>query len=455
MTSWRRSAAYRIAIAYAAAFALAMAVLGIVVFWAMHVAFTRQLDATVADEAQTLVAEYRSDGGSELADAIAQRELSRSPGRLLYAVFAPDGRRISGSLETQRPALGVHDITFDDPTEGPDAARGLAIDLSPRERLLVAADREWIEQIDRTILTVFAVGFLIVCLLGLAGALLFGRYLRRRLQSISEGAVAIIAGDIRGRMPVGPNRDEFDQLATTLNQMLERIEGLLTNLRQVSTDIAHDLRSPLTRLRNRLEHGKSTNEDRPEQPLVDEAITRVDEVLGLFASILRIAEVESGETRRFFKPFDVSELARRLFETYAPSVRDSGRTLLSSIEHGLTVFGDRELIAQACANLLENAQLHTPPGTIIRLSLAAAGQKVCLQVNDNGLGVAKADRSKMIERFKRLDASRNTPGHGLGLSLANAVASLHGGRLSIRDSGPGLSATLELPRAKDAILSKP
>lgn len=450
MTDWRRSAAYRIALAYAAAFALAMALLGIVVFWAMHVAFTRQLDATVADEAQTLVAEYRSDGGSELADAIAQRELSHSPGRLLYAVFAPDGRRLHGGLHTVRPSLGVQNIAFDDPREGTDAARALAIDLSPTERLVVAADREWIERIDQTILIVFAVGFLGVCLLGLVGALLFGSYLRRRLQSISDGAITIIGGDIRGRMPVGPRHDEFDQLALTLNRMLERIEGLLTNLRQVSSDIAHDLRSPLTRLRNRLEEGVAAAQGSTSQHLIEETIGRVDEVLSLFASILRIAEVESGETRRFFAPVDISALAQDLFESYAPSVRDGRRTLIASIEPRLSVVGDRELIAQACANLLENAQLHTPPGTIIRLSLVSAGDCVSLQVNDNGLGVGKADRSRMIERFKRLDASRNTPGHGLGLSLVNAVAALHRGRLSFRDSNPGLSATLEFPRSDNA-----
>lgn len=446
MTDWRRSAAYRIALAYAAAFALAMALLGVVVFWAMHVAFTRQLDATVADEAQTLVAEYRSDGGSELADAIAQRELSNSPGRLLYAVFSPDGRRLYGGLHTVRPSLGVQDIAFEDPREGPDAARALAIDLSPTERLVVAADREWIERIDQTILIVFAVGFLGVCLLGLVGALLFGSYLQRRLQSISDGAVAIIGGDIRKRMPVGPRHDEFDQLALTLNRMLERIEGLLTNLRQVSTDIAHDLRSPLTRLRHRLEEGVAAAQGGTSQQLIEETIVRVDEVLSLFSSILRIAEVESGETRRYFTPVDLSALAQDLFESYAPAIRDAGRTLISSIEPGITVMGDRELIGQACANLLENAQLHTPPDTIIRLTLVSSANRFCLQVNDNGPGVVKADRSRMTERFKRLDASRNTPGHGLGLSLVNAVATLHGGQLFFKDSAPGLSATLELPR---------
>ncbi|MEO7504778.1 MAG: HAMP domain-containing sensor histidine kinase [Sphingomicrobium sp.] len=446
MTKWRASAAYRLAIGYSAALAVGMAVLGGIVFLAMHVAFTRQLDATIADEVGTLSTEYRSDGGGELSDAIAQRETSTSPARLLYAVFAPDGRRIHGTLRTARPALGFHDIAFTDPREGPDSARGLAVDLSPNERLLVAADREWIEQIDRTILTVFAAGFMVLCLIGFGGAVLFGAFLRKRLQSISDGAEAIIGGDIRGRMAVGPRGDEFDQLASTLNRMLERIERLLENLRQVSTDVAHDLRTPLARLRNRLEQGASeVGETGTAQAVIGDAIERVDEVLALFGAILRIAEVESGETRRFFAEIDISALTLELAENYAPAIRDGGRDLLWSVEPGLTLTGDKELIAQALANLLENAQRHTPVGTLIRLTLVAVGSSACFQVNDNGPGVAKADRGRIVERFQRLDCSRNTPGHGLGLNLVDAVARIHGGRLVLKDNGPGLVAILELP----------
>ena len=446
MTRWRASAAYRLAIGYSAALAVGMAAIGAIVFLAMHVAFTRQLDATIADESRTLATEYRSDGGGELSDAIAQRESSRSPARLMYAVFAPDGRRIDGALRTARPELGFHDIAFIDPREGPDSARGLAIDLSPGERLLVAADREWIERIDRTILTVFAAGFVGLCLLGFGGAMLFGAYLRRRLQSISDGAEAIIAGDVRGRMTVSPRGDEFDQLALTLNRMLARIEQLLENLRQVSTDIAHDLRTPLAALRNRLEHGVNKVGAAANRKIIQDAIAQVDEVLALFSAILRIAEVESGETRRFFEDVDISALALDLAQSYAPAIRDRGRNLLWSIEPGLTMTGDRELIAQAAANLLENAQCHTPQGTLIRLTLVAVGDTICLQVNDNGPGVDKADRRRIVERFQRLDRSRNTPGHGLGLNLVSAVAKIHGGRLIFKDNGPGLVAILELPQ---------
>ena len=447
MGKWRSSAAYRIAFAYAAAFAAGTALLGIIIFWSMHVAFTHQLDAMIIDEAQTLVSEYKSDGGDgELADAIAQREGSRTPERLLYAVFAPDGRRVMGSLRTDRPALGIHDLSFIDPVEGIDNARGLTIDLSPQRRLLVAADREWIERSDQTVITVFAFGFLGVCALGLAGALALGAYLRRRLRALSDGAGAIMGGDIRRRMPVGPLHDEFDQLAVALNRMLERIEGLLDNLRQVTAGVAHELRTPLSRLRNHLERGASDiGSADPAAPIIEDSLRRVDDILALFAAILRIAEIESGETRRLFERVDLSLLATELAETYAPVARDAGRNLLWSVEPGVTVLGDRELLAQACINLLENAQNHTPSGTLIRLTLIASGGYACLQVTDNGPGIAKADRGRAIQRFIRLDHGRTTNGHGLGLSLVSVVAGQHGGQLLLKDSGPGLAATIQLP----------
>lgn len=443
MTSWRRSTAYRIAFANFVMFALGLAILGAVVFAAIHIAFVRQLDSMVSDEAHTLVDQYRSGGFQELEEAVAVRESSRSPTRMLYAVFAPDGTRLVGSLQTARPHLGVHDITFIEPKEGPDMARGIGIDLSPRERLLVAADREWVERIDRTVIGVFVIGFLVACIAAFGGAMLFGSYLRQRLNAISRTAKVIIGGDIRERMPLSGRGDEFDQLATTLNRMLDRIEGLLENLRQVSSDVAHDLRTPLSRLRTQLELGKQMPSDPVE--VVDGAIAQLDQVLSLFAAILRIAEVEAGETRRFFTTIDMSALTMELAESYAPAVQDQSRTLLSSIEPGLQVLGDRELLAQAAVNLIENAQRHTPPGTLIRVILAETGGSVCLQVIDDGPGVPPADLPRIVKRFARLEASRHTAGYGLGLNLVSAIAKLHGGHLVLRNQDPGLSATIELP----------
>ena len=266
----------------------------------MHIAFTRQLDAMISDEARTLLDEYQAGGIRELGEGIVEREATGSSTRMLYAVFTPDGRRIFGSLRAARPQLGVHDIVFVDPREGPDTARGIGVALAGNQRLLVAADREWIERIDSTVIIVFGIAFLAACLLGLVGATILGGYLQRRLSSFSRTAEAIIAGDIRERVPVSGRRDEFDRLAATLNRMLDRIEGLLANLRQVSSDIAHDLRTPLARLRARLERSAAHNDGGVEAQLIDDAIQQLDHVLALFAAILRISEVESGETRRFF-----------------------------------------------------------------------------------------------------------------------------------------------------------
>lgn len=442
----RSSAAYRIALTNWLAFAAGLALLGVVVFGAMHIAFMHQLDSMISDEAQTLVDEYELGGSRELAEAIAEREMVKSPTRMMYALFAPDGRRIAGSLNSVRPPLGIHDVKFNDPKEGPDDARGVGIDISPRERLLVAADREWIERIDETLIGVFAVAFLAACAAALGGALVLGGYLQRRLRAISQGAEAIIAGDISARMPLSSSDDEFDQVAATLNRMLDRIQNLLENLRQVSSDIAHDLRTPLARLRNSLERGLTDKEhgDRAAQ-VVEDALKRVDEVLSLFAAILRIAEVESGETKRLFKKVDVSELASDLAESYGPALEDAGRSFISAIEPGLATLGDAELLAQAAINLIENAQQHTPAGTVIRLTAVSDRDRVCIQVADTGPGIPTGDFGRVVKRFARLDRSRSTSGYGLGLSLVEAIAKIHGGRLILKDLEPGLAATIELP----------
>jgi signal transduction histidine kinase len=447
MRSWRRSAARRIAFAYFGAFAIGLALLGAVIFAVMHIALTRQLDAMVANEAATLRAEHRSGEEQELREAIVERESSQSATRMLYAVFAPNGRRIDGSFPAQRPsATGVQEIRFNDPREGPDVARGTAIDLSPTERMVVAVDSDWIERVENTVLIVFGAAFVGACLLGFGGAVILGGYLERRLRSLSHSAEGIIGGDIRQRMTVSPRGDEFDQVALNLNRMLDRVEGLLDSLRQVSSGIAHDLRTPLSKLRTRLEQG--ILEGPPgAAAILEDAIRRVDEVLSLFAAILRIAEVEGGETRRFFTPVDLTMLVTELAESFAPSFEDEGQNLLWSVESGVELEGDRELLAQAVINLLENAQRHTPLGSVIRLTLLSSGDSVCVQVVDNGPGVPKADLNRVTKRFSRLESARNREGYGLGLSLVGAVARLHDGRLILKNAEPGLSVIIELPRS--------
>ena len=428
---------------------------GVIVLAVMHFALIARIDSSLSDEVHTLSAEYASGGDRELGEAIVDRQATWSMTRMLYGVYASDGRRIMGSFSASMQPPGFSTAAFYDPHDRRhESARVLSVDLKAGKRLVVAADLDSIEPIETTVLTVLAFALAGVFILGALGAMILGSYLRLRLNSINLSAQAIIGGDISKRMPVGARGDEFDQLGTTLNRMLDRIEGLLDNLRQVSSDIAHDLRTPLSRLRARLEQGLSTCE-RSRTVLVEEAIERVDDVLSLFAAILRIAEVESGETKRLFKLVDLSALVAQLSESYTLSFEDQDRTLLSSIEPEMTVNGDRELIAQAVINLLENAQRHTSPGAIVRITLVRAGPFACIAVVDNGAGVPTSQLHRITQRFARLETDRKTPGHGLGLSLVTAVAALHGGRLVLRNVEPGLSAVFEIPIANNIIKVEP
>ena len=437
------SAAYRISFTYSAALAFAIVLLGTAVYVAADASFKSEQDASIAQESAALVEEYRKQGIGELRTEIALREAGHPTNSFGYALYDSSGRRIAGALNLPRPSAGWADVTFLDPDEGPDPARALASDLHGGLRLVVAADKEPIEQIDRTVLILFSGAFGLVLVLGAAGALLLGGYLRQRLEGISSTARAIVAGDLDRRVPVGPRGDEFDQLGLALNAMLDRIANLLENLRQISSDVAHDLRTPLARLRNQLAEMARQRDGADE--MLARAIHQSDELLALFAAILRISEVEGGALARTFAPVALSALLLDLHDSFLPAVSDGGRVLQSAIEPGLTVRGDRELISQAVINLIDNAQRHTPPGTCILMQAMRCDNCVCLSVSDNGPGVPPRDRSRITHRFARLDVSRTTPGHGLGLNLVSAIAAAHRGALLIEDNEPGLRVTIKLP----------
>lgn len=448
MPKFLSSAAYRIAFAYAAAFAVGIALLGAAVFYAIHLSFVRELDTGLTEEASALREEYSSGGNTELAEAIAKREAADPRDLSAYGVFSATGVRLYGSIDAKMPRLGFADIAIRDHQGRPDIGRSLGVQLKGGERLIVATDLEPVEQVDKTILTIFAAGFAGVIMLGFAAALVLGGYLRRRLEKLSLSAAAIIAGDISHRMPVSRRSDEFDRLAGSLNAMLERNESLLNNLRQVSGDVAHDLRTPLTRLRNQLDAGQQAVEPGTKGgAIISGAIEKVDEILALFAAILRISEIEGGQLAHRFEKVDLSELVNEIAESYAPAIEDQGRTLVWAVEAGITASVDRDLIAQALVNLVENAQRHTPAGSAIAIELRELSSDIALlTVADDGPGVAEADWARITKRFVRLDRSRSTSGYGLGLNLVAAVARMHGGNLTFADNGPGLAASITIPK---------
>ena len=273
----------------------------------------------------------------------------------------------------------------------------------------------------------------------------------------------IMAGDLSGRLPVGRSGDELDRLAENLNAMLERIEALMIGLKEVSDNIAHDLKTPLTRLRNRAEEAlaKSSNEAEYRTAL-ERTIEESDGLIRTFNALLMIARAESGQARDNMDDFDAAEVANGIHELYEPLAEDDGMTLRVKTELA-PLHGNRELISQALANLVENAIKYgkpvpkplsvasplsadtTAPSRDILIEARRDGDQVLLSVTDHGPGIPEADRRHAVERFVRLEASRTLPGSGLGLSLASAVATLHGGDLRLGDAHPGLQATLAIP----------
>lgn len=447
-----RSAANRIALIAFAAFALATLLLGIAILVATHAAFSRQIDSRIAQAAASLETEFQAEGVKAVIDALIERKQS-GPDALDFALFDPRGRKIGGDLEVAIPTPGWHTIEFTDPVEGPDPARSLTTVLRGGYRLVVAEDLSPLEDIDRTVLAMFGIAFAGLMALGIGGAVLLARFLRQRLSAIRMTADAIIAGDLGRRAVVGRNDDEFDRAAASLNTMLDRIADLIANLRQVTGDLAHDLRTPLSRLRNQLETLGSERDESSRRRLIEGTLAQADEVLALFDAILRISEVEEGSLRKAFAEVAISDLIADLGETMALLAEDSARHLVVETTPGLSVTGDRELIAQAVINLVENARRHTPEGSTIRLSARAQDDRVVVAVTDNGPGIPSSERERVQQRFVRLETARSTPGHGLGLSLVRAIAEAHGATLRLDDASPGalrpgLAAAIPFPSPK-------
>ncbi|WP_221227529.1 sensor histidine kinase [Stakelama sediminis] len=439
-----RSAAYRLSFFYTAACAIAILALGSGVYFAAQAAFQQQQDEDLSAEMRVLKREFKEGGRNDVIDAMTRRQASPN-NRFLYALFDGD-RRVAGSLTARRQPVGFSNFTFEDPEEGPDKARGLLMPLDRHDSLLVAIDTESLEALDRTILFLFTGAFSLVLLLGLIGATLLGRHLKRRLDRISETAGAIAAGDLSRRIVHSDRDDEFDRVDNALNAMLDRIVILLENLQQVSGDVAHDLRTPLARLRARIEAALAGPADPVRlREALESAMQQSDDLLGLFNAILRITEIEAGASRSAFQSLNLGELIGIACEMHAPSVEDSGRSLTWHAPADIRIFGDKELIMQAVSNLLDNAVHHTPENTRIEVGLVSADDRVSVSVCDNGPGVPDADLTRVVRRFVRLDRARVTDGHGLGLNLVAAIMQMHGGKLVLSDNGPGLSAELQFP----------
>jgi len=450
-----RSSAFRNGLLYAALFGACTLLLFALVYWQTVGYMQGQLHAMVDSEVQALLAHYRDDGLSGLQGAIADSLESPRATGTHYLLVDAQGRRIAGDLPASMAVLGWSQPSVKRGRSRDDGGDEDAISVVARgvrlaggAKLVVAHDAHQLAELRTRLAYALAWGLALMLLMGAAGGALMGGAALRRVESINRVAARIMGGELSRRIPTRGRGDEFDSLAAHLNRMLDQIERLMQGMREVSSDIAHDLRTPLGRLRQSLETARHEAASAADyRRAIEHAIEQTDHILATFAALLRIAQIESGSRRARFADLDLSQLAQSLAETYAPVAEESAHALSTHIEPGINVRGDRDLLMQGLANLVENALTHTPPGSHIEVTLNAAGGSAVLSVADDGPGIPDAALGKVIQRFYRLEASRSTPGSGLGLSLVAAIADLHGVALDLSDNNPGLRATLRLPLA--------
>lgn len=438
MPSPRLSAAYRITLWQAAALAWTTIAVGAAAYALVDADLRQSRDRRLALEVQMV---SRVPSRAEMLREIRRREGDIAEHRLGYALFDDRGNRIAGQLDVSRPDAGFIDLPVSAGAKETAFRRALSADLASGMALVVAADSAELDRVHRQVILFFLATFGVVMAIGLFSGLVLHRYLRVRLRAIGATADAIVTGDIEWRVPISNRSDEFDNAGRAVNLMLDRVSGLMENLRQVSSDIAHDLRKPLLRLIYQTDHlGRVEG---AEQRVLDLG----DEMLALFTAILRIAEVEGGGIQRNFEPVDLSMLMAEVAESFEPALADDDKVLTWQIEPDVSVMGSRELLAQLASNLLDNARIHTSAGTRVKLSLAG-GDSATLTVADDGPGVSEVDRGKLLQRFFRTESSRTTSGNGLGLSLVAAIAREHGGAVAIEDARPGLRILVTLPQLR-------
>lgn len=461
-----RTTAFRLTLVYLFLFALFAASLLGYFAWNTRRMITEQIATTVNAETGELSDIFDRRGLHGLVFNIENRALR--PGANLYLVTAPNGRAIAGNVGSLAPgvlaATGWSETAYrrlDEQDSADHRALVLVNELPGGFRLLIGRDLEERRRLFGIVAKAAQWSVLIVVVLGLGGGIFVARRVLRRIDAMTGTTQRIMAGDLSGRLPVGRSGDELDRLAENLNAMLERIEALMMGLKEVSDNIAHDLKTPLTRLRNRAEEALAKSGSEAEyRGALERTIEESDGLIRTFNALLMIARAESGQARGNMDDFDAADVANGIHELYEPLAEDDGMTLRVKTS-STPLHGNRELISQALANLVENAiKYGKPVATAQPLSAGAVaaadsrdiliearrdGDSVLLSVTDHGSGIPEADRKHAVERFVRLEASRTQPGSGLGLSLASAVATLHGGELRLADAHPGLTATLAIP----------
>jgi signal transduction histidine kinase len=455
IASFLKTTTFRLALLYAGLFCVSFVLLFGFIYWTADVLATRDRKQIIAADVQGLTDIFQAGGIDGLDEAISERTKPDRVGDGIYLLTSPELEPLSGNAsmwprEAQRDGpwltFDIQQYLFGTPEI--HRAEALHVRLPGGFNLLVGRDMRTQVQFQQAITRSFFASLAIVLGLSVVAGLIMSRTILRRIDSINQAAERIMGGEVKHRMPVRGRHDEFDRLAENLNAMLEEIDRLMGSIRAVTNNIAHDLRSPLNRLRNRLEQ-MLTSKDDPAQhrESVEQAIGDADELLATFNALLSIADAEAGTSRGNLVPVDLEALANDVAELYEAVVEERGLVFEKSIRGPAVVPGNRQLLFQAIANLIDNAAKYGASGGKVRLSLDNDNGAPEIVVADHGPGIPEADRERVLERFVRLDASRTTPGNGLGLSLVAAIARLHSGLLVLEDNYPGLKVSLRFKPA--------
>ncbi|GAB7080651.1 sensor histidine kinase [Megalodesulfovibrio paquesii] len=452
-----RSSTFRLAMLFLCVFGASAMLLLYFIYWTTAGFMERQTVATISAEIQGLRDRYELLGLAGLIQVINERMSDKENRDSLYLLAKPDLSPLAGNLdkwpEVELTESGWLTFAMEGPRRRQEMAMARHFLLNGNFHLLVGRNISEKVGIQHRIIKSLFWGLGLAAVLGLAGGVFMSRKMLRRLDVINKTSLEIMAGNFSRRIPVKGTGDEFDQLIANLNEMLDQNERLMGGVRQVSDNIAHDLRSPLTRMRNRLELAlmESSNLTVCEEALA-RTVEETDEIIQTFNALLQIAQAETGAKRGDMARLDLAALARDIGELYEPSAEENGLTMDMELEAGVWVMGNRHLLSQAMANLLDNAIKYTAPGGRVLLRIRNTSQGPECTVADTGSGIPPEARDKVLERFFRLESSRSAPGSGLGLSLVAAVVRMHRATLSLAahqpgdPERPGLEAIIHFPR---------
>ena len=440
-----RTSSFKLALAYASFFLASVLVLYGVIYW-----FTTDYAAQdeineIAGEFDAIQDEARLTGDDRLPQIIANHLRARRDVRAVYLLEDPAGRKIAGNIDPRTPALGPMMLRLTLDGQELDV-RASGYRMARGQYLLVGQDTYVLRQMRIVIARAFGIGLLITVVLAVLSGAIISRTALKRVEAVSRTALAIMDGDLSKRVPTRGTGDEFDELAASVNAMLDRINELMVSIRQVSSDIAHDLRTPLTRLRQRLELARKRATTVEElKDVLGHSIAQTDSILETFGALLRIAQIEASGHSAPKSMVNVSKLLTGIVDDFAPAAEDRGHRLVPEVEPGMVMPGDPELLTQLVVNLVDNAIRHTPQGAHISVHARSVGNNLEVAVSDTGPGIPEKEWNNVLRPFYRLESSRTTEGSGLGLSLVAAIAQRHAAQLSFADNRPGLRVSVLFP----------